>query len=152
MPKPKRFMVYAAGSMLIALMILLALGGALLPVWLKYYLSVLYARRPVHFNLLMAILFLAALKGFFILLGGLQILISVSKERAFVPVNYRRLRRVGWLSFGISILFFLCAFVYLTPYTLVFIGAFALLGILAMIAADLIQQAIQIQEENDLTV
>jgi len=152
MIKPHKGMLQIAALMFVAMIAILTMGAIFLPVWLKSYLSFLYEHRHFNYLALMWILFFASAQAITMLILALQIILSVSKEKSFVMGNYHRLRIISYLSFGIMALFIACMFVYLTPYTVVFIGGTAVLGIIVMIISNLLKQAIEIQEENDYTV
>jgi len=152
MLKPHKGLLFAATTMFIAMILLITVAALTLPLWLSVYLKYLHTHRHTDFLALMWILFFSAIQAVGILINATVILLNVNKGKTFVRENYTKIRVMGYLSFGITLLFVSCIFVYLTPYTIVFVAGSAMAGVLLFIVADLLKQGIAIQEENDLTV
>lgn len=80
----------------------------------------------------------------------LLLLFNVKKDNIFVFINVSFLRACSWLCILAGILFFLLGSVYWTCLLLGF--AAGLVGLMLRVVKNIIERAVEIKEENDLTI
>lgn len=90
--------------------------------------------------------FLGLITGTLLLL----ILLEVKKDNIFVFNNVSYLRGCSWLCIIAAILFFTLGSVYWTCLLLAF--AAGLVGLMLRVVKNIVERAVEIKEENDLTI
>ncbi len=79
-----------------------------------------------------------------------MLLLRVKKSLVFTPESVALIRRVSWCSFFVGILLCVLGFYYVLCWVLCF--AAVLLGLCLRVVKNVIEEAIDIKAENDLTV
>ena len=79
-----------------------------------------------------------------------KILFNVKKKRVFVPENVKYLNILSWLCIYVGIVCAVAMFKYL-GFLFVGISAF-FIGLIVRIVRNIIEEAITIKEENDMTI
>ena len=79
-----------------------------------------------------------------------KLLRNILKEEVFTRENVSRIRRVRWCCAGISLITLPAAFIYLPLFFLVIIMAF--LSLVVCVVVRVMDAAVIIREENDLTI
>ncbi len=79
-----------------------------------------------------------------------RLLNNIRKEEIFIRPNVKYLRIISWCCFIVSILTFIGGFFYL-PLLFVAVAA-GFVGLLLRIVKNVLQSAVEISEENDLTI
>lgn len=85
-----------------------------------------------------------------ILYSLLRLLHNIRAERVFIKANANYLRNVSWCCFAIAIITFGGAFFYMPFMFVALAGGF--LGLLLRVLKNVMQAAVEISEENDLTI
>lgn len=85
-----------------------------------------------------------------ILYSLISLLKNILNENIFIDKNVRNLRIIAWSSIIIAIITFIGGFFYLPFMFIAFAAAFV--GILLRVLKNIMQSAVAIREENDLTI
>lgn len=100
-------------------------------------------------------LFIFGLAGIFgiLIIAQLKIMIrTVINKDCFVYENVKSLRIMGIISFLISILFIIKAFLFPTPATFIIILTFFIAGLFSLVLSYVFCEAVKYKKENDLTI
>ena len=74
----------------------------------------------------------------------------IAAGEVFVEENVKALRAISWCCFLVAIVFFAFFFYYILGLILAILAAFA--GLVLRVVKNVFAQAVEIKEENDLTV
>ncbi len=85
-----------------------------------------------------------------ILYSLLKLLFNIKNEKIFITQNVKYLRTVSWCCFAIAIITFIGGFFYM-PFMFVF-AAGGFTGMLLRVLKNVMQSAVELREENDLTI
>lgn len=79
-----------------------------------------------------------------------RLLANIKKKEIFIEKNVKFLRRISWCCFAVSALILIAA---LSSF-LLFIGAIAaaFMGLILRVVKNVIEQAMILKDENDLTI
>ncbi|MCL1849049.1 MAG: DUF2975 domain-containing protein [Clostridiales bacterium] len=99
---------------------------------------------------LMATLWACAAPAFLALLHLGGMLKRIAAGEVFVEENVKALRAISWCCFLVAIVFFAFFFYYILGLILAILAAFA--GLVLRVVKNVFAQAVEIKEENDLTV
>lgn len=117
--------------------------------WLVPFLCKIMERETlVSFMTVVAYLAVPAGWGAVILLY--EILFNLKKKKVFVNENVKSLRILSWLCIYVGVVSAIAAFEYL-GFLFVSIAAF-FIGLIVRVVRNIIQEAIEIKAENDMTV
>lgn len=117
--------------------------------WLVPFLCKIMEHEGIEaFMTVIACLSLPAGWGAVVLLY--KILFNVKKKRVFVPENVKYLNILSWLCIYVGIVCAVAMFKYL-GFLFVGISAF-FIGLIVRIVRNIIEEAITIKEENDMTI
>lgn len=75
---------------------------------------------------------------------------NILKQEVFVRANVRYIRRIRWCCAGISLICLPCAFFYQPLWLMVVIMAF--LALVVSLVKNIMAAAVELREENDLTI
>ena len=120
-----------------------------LPWLLRWYTG--YFGKAMY-NLLptMASLWACAASAFIALFQLGRMLRNIAEGRVFVGANVKALRVISWCCFAVALIFFAFFFYYVLGLILATLAAFA--GLILRVVKNVFEQAVEIKEENDLTV
>lgn len=85
-----------------------------------------------------------------ILYSLLNLLFNIKNERIFITQNVKYLRTVSWCCFAIATITFIGGFFYMPFMFIAAAGGFA--GVLLRVFKNVMQSAVELREENDLTI
>ena len=85
-----------------------------------------------------------------ILYSLLKLLFNIKGGRVFINQNATLLRVVSWCCFAIAIITFVGAFFYMPFGFVAFAGGFV--GMMLRVLKNVMQSAVEMREENDLTI
>lgn len=85
-----------------------------------------------------------------ILYSLIGLLLSIKKEEVFISQNVRRLKLVSWCCFIIGAITLVAGMFYM-PFLFVALAGF-FVGILLRVLKNVMQGAVELREENDLTI
>ena len=85
-----------------------------------------------------------------ILYSLFKLLFNIKKEEVFIPKNATYLRIVSWCSFAIALITFVGGFFYMPLLFIAMAGFFA--GVLLRVVKNVMYSAIELKQDNDLTI
>lgn len=92
---------------------------------------------------------------YFALYGLIRLLLNIRDGKVFVPENVTYLRRISWDFFGVAAVAVVGGFLYHDlPITVFIVLAFisATLGLVLRVVKNVMEAAVALKKENDLTV
>ncbi len=122
---------------------------------LRYEIGSGYAMLgPEHplYMYFLVLLYISGILAFLVLDELRKIFKSCILEDVFIHKNVSRLLRLAILTFVISLVFFSKVFVVNSVMTVVIVFVFFMASVFCLVLTLLFNQAIQIKEENDLTI
>lgn len=91
-----------------------------------------------------------ALFAYITLYSLLKLLFNIKKEEIFVERNVKYLRRISWCCFAVAFITFIGGIFYV-PFLLVSAPA-AFVGLMLRVVKNVMQNAVEISQENELTI
>lgn len=88
--------------------------------------------------------------GFVTLYSLIRLLLNIKKNEIFITQNVRYLRRISWCCI-IVFLITLIAGVFYIPYFFISIAA-GFMGLMLRVVKNVMESAVQLREENELTI
>ena len=85
-----------------------------------------------------------------ILYSLLKLLFNIKNEKIFITQNVKYLRTVSWCCFAIAIITLIGGFFYMPFIFVTAAGGFT--GMLLRVLKNVMQSAVELREENDLTI
>jgi hypothetical protein len=79
-----------------------------------------------------------------------RLLANIKKKDVFIHKNVKYLRIISWCSFAVSAILFVSGFYYLL-FLLIAVAA-AFFGLILRVVKNVIEQAVAIKDDNDLTI
>ena len=120
-----------------------------LPAFLDWY-STIWVLKPIA-RMAITITFYCCASFIAISLWNMDSLLrAIRSGQVFIRANVRRIRRIQWCCALVSVICFPAAVIYLPLVMLVIIMAF--LSMIVSVAACVMDGAVTLREENDLTV
>ena len=130
-------------------LLMLAAGCPGLPWLLRWYIGYTaksgLAQVPV-----LASLWACAAPAFIALVQLGKMLNNIARDKVFVRDNIRALRLISWCCFAVAAVFVCFFFAYVLGLILAILAAFA--GLVLRVVKNVFEQAVELKEENDLTV
>lgn len=80
----------------------------------------------------------------------LKLLYNIKKDEIFIDNNVKCLRRISWCCFAVSLIT-LIGGVFYVPFLFVAVAA-AFVGLMLRVVKNVMQNAVEIREENELTI
>jgi len=80
----------------------------------------------------------------------LKLLFNIKKDKIFISENVKYLRVISWCCFAVALITFVAGIFYI-PFLLVAAAA-AFVGLMLRIVKNVMQNAVEINEENELTI
>lgn len=80
----------------------------------------------------------------------LKLLFNIKNSEVFVKANVKYLRIISWCCFAVAIITFLSSIFYV-PYLFISVAA-AFVGLMLRVVKNVMQNAVAIREENELTI
>lgn len=150
--------VLAIGAVVLALCIF-----ALPTMWMAVGSDVEYSDIAHAFYGILSAMYLAAIPFFYALYQSLKLLSYIDKNKAFSMLSVRALKRISYSAVAISVIFLASEpFFYiwaqhddapgLITMCLMVVGASLVIAVFAAVLQRLLNEAIKIKSENDLTV
>lgn len=122
----------------------------LLPILIKIYMGDAYMTDTGRKLALYICLYISGASGLVISYLLLRILFNIRKNVVFDRKNVRFARYISWCCFAICAAFFALGFFVRFSFVISFAAAF--IGLIVRVAKNLLNEAVDIKEENDLTV
>lgn len=130
-------------------LILLVMGVIFLPSLLRGWIAYT-GKSMVILTPLLAGLWGSAIPAFISLLCLNRLLSNIRQDMVFIDENVRLIRIVSWCCFIVSAVYFVFCFYYAMGVILAILMGF--IGLILRVVKNVIAQAIEIKDENDLTV
>ena len=92
----------------------------------------------------------SAVFAYIALYSLIKLLFNIKKDHIFIAQNVKYLRIISWCCFGVASITLVCGILYI-PYLAIFIAA-AFVGILLRVVKNVMHNAVEIREENELTI
>ena len=146
--KYKSTIVSIAATFLFAALVIVACF--LLPFLVKLYLGEAYTDAAGIRTALYICLYFSAASSLLLSYLLLRILFNIRKAVVFARENVRYVRYISWCCFAISAAFFALGF--FIPFSFVISFAAAFIGLIVRVVKNLLNEAVDIKEENDLTI
>lgn len=135
---------------------LVMLGGAViiafLPVLLQRYLGMLYLGTDEEYWFLLPLLYVTGFLAMIILYNLRRILKTLGRKNPFMADNVKSLRHIAISSFAIAVFYVVKILFFNSFLTIIMAMAFVIAGLFTLILAEVFHQAVQVKEENDLTI
>ncbi len=80
----------------------------------------------------------------------IRLLLNIANDTIFVPQNVRYLRRISWCCVAVAVITLIAGFFYL-PYLFVSVAA-GFVGLMLRVVKNVMENAVQLKEENELTI
>jgi Zn-dependent protease len=80
----------------------------------------------------------------------LRLLFNIRKDEIFITANVKYLRRISWCCFAVAFITFVGGFFYI-PLLFIAVAA-AFVGLMLRIVKNVMQNAVEIKAENELTI
>ena len=123
-----------------------------LPFTLKLAGQYLQSELAKHYWYMLAILAISGLCGMWIVWELRRMMRTVLMQDCFVEENVTSLKRMGMISFIISVIYVTKIFVVPSPPTFIVILTFFIAGLFSEVLACVFREAVRYKEENDLTI
>ena len=91
-----------------------------------------------------------AIFGFITLYSLIRLLFNIKKQEIFINKNVTYLRMISWCCFAVSLIT-LIAGVFYIPYCFIAIAS-AFIGLMLRVVKNVMQNAVEIKNENELTI
>ena len=91
-----------------------------------------------------------ALFAYITLYSLLRLLFNIKKQEIFINANVKYLRRISWCCFAVATIT-LVGGVFYIPFLFVAVAA-AFVGLMLRVVKNVMQNAVEISEENELTI
>ena len=123
---------------------------SLLPIWLKAYCT--YINIYLAYIPALILLYISGIPALIIVYEVIKIFETLEDNNPFINENVKHLKRCSICSLIISIEYFIGIFATKAIFSIVVVGAFTVAWLGLYILSELLKQAIQYKEENDLTI
>lgn len=135
---------------------LLLIGGTVillsLPVSLKWYFNNYLWTNGVYYGFLSGFLLITGISCLMIVYELRRMLKTLNEQGPFRRENVNYLRRIATLALLNSAMFVVKTIFYISIPAVIITIIFLLLGLFALILSEVFNQAINVKEENDLTI
>lgn len=91
-----------------------------------------------------------AVLGFVTLYSLMRLLLNIKENAIFIMPNVKYLRRISWCCFAFSLITLVSGVLYI-PYLFVSVAA-GFVGLMLRVVKNVMENAVQLKEENELTI
>ena len=135
--------------MVLLFLLFLTAGSVGLPWLVRWYIGY-YGKSLAILTPTLVSLWSCATLAFAALYYLGKMLKNISREHIFIRENVHALRVISWCCFAVALIFLLYFFYYVLGLILSVLAAF--IGLILRVVKNVFEQAIELKEENDLTV
>ncbi|HWQ77765.1 MAG TPA: DUF2975 domain-containing protein [Anaerovoracaceae bacterium] len=107
-------------------------------------------KNPAVITPLLATIYACSVPGLVALFSLDRLLANIKKKNVFIEKNVKHLRVISWCSFAVSAILFISGFYYLL-FLLIAVAA-AFFGLILRVVKNVIEHAVAIKNDNDLTI
>ena len=122
----------------------------LLPIWLKAYCT--YININLEYIPALILLYISGIPGLIIVYEFIKMFGTLEKNNPFINENVKHLKNCSICSLIIAIEYFIGIFATKAVFSIVAVGVFTVAWLGLYILSELLKQAIEYKEENDLTI
>lgn len=122
----------------------------LLPIWLKAYCT--YINTNLEYIPALIILYISGIPGLIIVYEFIKMFGTLKESNPFINENVKHLKICSICSLIIAIEYFIGIFATRAIFSIVAVGVFTVAWLGLYILSELLKQAIEYKEENDLTI
>ncbi len=123
-----------------------------LPVSLKWCLGNLTWGAGENYRFLLVFLFLTGVFGLVMIYELRRMFCSINDHTPFSRQNIASLRRIATMALFISVAYMIKIIFYISFLTIIISIAFLLFGLAGLVFSEVFRQAVEVKEENDLTI
>lgn len=123
-----------------------------LPYALKWYINTLPYTSSENYFFMLGFLYFTGIVCLGLVNEIRKIFKTLNRRNPFMMDNVKSLNRVGWSCFIIAAAYILKIFLYNSVLTAIITMVFIIAGLFAIVLAEVFRQAIEVKEENDLTI
>ena len=123
-----------------------------LPMSLEWYISTIYRDSDENYYFLLGFLYVTGLVCLVLVNELRKIFKTLNRKNPFMQDNVKSLKRVGSTCFIIAASYIVKIFFYNSVLTAIITMVFIIAGLFAVVLAEVFRQAIEVKEENDLTI
>ncbi len=143
-------------SLVKRLLDLVFLGGLgiliTLPYVLTWYMNALSLNSSENYNFLLGFLYITGVVCLGLVNEIRKIFKTLNRRNPFMLDNVKSLNRVGVACFIIAVAYLVKIFFYNSVLTAIITMVFIIAGLFSVVLAEVFRQAIEVKEENDLTI
>ena len=120
--------------------------------WLSAYrgLSVGLPAIKAILTIFCACFYPSSIFAYITLYSLLKLLFNIKKDEIFIPQNTKYLRRISWCCFAVAFITLVGGIFYI-PFSSIAIAA-AFVGLMLRVVKNVMQNAVEIKAENELTI
>lgn len=122
----------------------------LLPLWLKLYCK--YVNQTLVYIPSLILLYLSGIPGLIIVREFIKMFNTLKENNPFIFKNVKHLKVCSTYSFIITIEYIVGIFITKSVFSIVVVGVFTVAWLGLYILSELLKQAIEYKEENELTI
>lgn len=119
-----------------------------LPIALKWYLGLMYARTSENYYFLLGFLFLTGIFALIVVHEIRKLLKNLNKKNPFIIDNVKSFKRIAVACLIIAA----CYIIKIIFYNLIVTMVFIIAGFFSIILAEVFRQAVLVKEENEMTI
>jgi len=123
-----------------------------LPVTLSFYFDKINRISNENYHFLLGFLYITGLFCLTIVFEMRRIFKTLNRRNPFMMDNVKSLTRISIASFLIAASYFVKMFFYGSILTIIIAMVFVIAGLFSIILAEVFHQAVEVKEENDLTI
>ena len=143
-------------SLVKRLLDLVFLGGLgiliTLPYVLRWYMNALSLTSSENYNFLLGFLYITGVVCLVLVNEIRKIFKTLNRRNPFMLDNVKSLNRVGVACFIIAAAYLVKILFYNSVLTAIITMVFIIAGLFSVVLAEVFRQAIEVKEENDLTI
>lgn len=91
-----------------------------------------------------------AVLGFVTLYSLIRLLVNIKNDAIFITANVKYLRCISWCCFAVSLITLVAGVLYI-PYLFICIAA-GFIGLMLRVVKNVMENAVELKEENELTI
>lgn len=123
-----------------------------LPYVLRWYMNALSLTSSENYNFLLGFLYITGVVCLVLVNEIRKIFKTLNRRNPFMLDNVKSLNRVGVACFIIAAAYLVKIFFYNSVLTAIITMVFIIAGLFSVVLAEVFRQAIEVKEENDLTI
>ena len=123
-----------------------------LPVILRWYFDLIYRISSENYHFLLGFLYITGIFCLVIMHELRKVFKTLNRRNPFMMDNVKSLKRIAISSFSISAAYVVKMIFYNSFLTVIIAMVFIIAGLFSIIFSELFRQAVQVKEENDLTI